>query len=57
MLFRTQVELALALLVAARYGLTDSEMLDILCYEDLFHNDSYQGNSRVVTTNVKIYRE
>ncbi|XP_065205411.1 NACHT domain- and WD repeat-containing protein 1 [Planococcus citri] len=39
---KARVELALALLVAARFGLTDSEMLDILCFEDLFHNDSYQ---------------
>lgn len=37
-----QVELALSLLAASRFGLTDSELLDILSYEDLFQSDLFQ---------------
>ena len=33
----------MALLMTARYGLTDSELMDILSYDVLFHSDSSQG--------------
>lgn len=38
-----KVELAVSLLMAARFGLTDSEILDILSFEDLFQSDSFQS--------------
>lgn len=43
MLILFQVSLAMGLLTAAKFGLTDTEMLDLLAFMDVFHSTDTYG--------------
>lgn len=40
-----QVAIAMALLTSAKFGLTDSEMIDLLTHKEAFHSSDTYGKS------------
>lgn len=40
----TQVQHALALMTCTKHGITDSEMIDLLAFDETFHNTTTYGN-------------
>lgn len=42
----TQVQHALALLTCTKHSLTDSEMIDLLAFDESFHTDTTYGKFR-----------
>lgn len=45
----TQVQHALAIMTCTKHGITDSEMIDLLAFDETFHNSSTYGKWKLFT--------